>query len=245
VNSKEEFIIMTSNNTKNQSFWRKCIQTIKRIVTPIQRNLQRFSEKFPNTAQNIQLTFVYIFAILDLFASILNYILSLGFLPETLRPFLPVLQQILMSPLLQIWASPEKVFFFSYMVIEFMVVKSVFKFSKLVRYNILLIFSLLMLQGLVISYWDLLCHREITTDTARWAYEQTILYSDKYLAYSLFLTTFFLFFFGYIYLYVVSLTGKFATCPGAEWITDSVCFWLKIKTPTMRFGKRKKDDKKK
>jgi hypothetical protein len=231
---------MTSNNTKNQSVWRNFIKTIKRIVTPIQRTIQRFSEKFPNTAQNIQLTFVYIFAILDLFSSILNYLLSLGFLPETLRPFLPVLQKILMSPILQIWASPEKVFFFSYLVIEFMVVKSVFKFSKLVRYNILLIFSLLMVQGLVISYWDLICHREISSNIAKWTYEQTILFSDKYLAYSLFFTTFFLFFFGYIYLYIVSLTGKFATFPGLDWLTDSVCFWLKIKTPTMRFGKRKK-----
>jgi hypothetical protein len=25
-----------------------------------------------------------------------------------------------------------------------------------------------------------------------------------------------------------------------EWLTDSVAFWLRIKTPTMRFGKRKK-----
>jgi hypothetical protein len=233
---------MTSNNIKNKSVWRNFIKTVKFIFTPMQQTL-----KYPNTAQNIQLTFVYMFAILDLFSSILNYLLSLGFLPETLRPFLPVIQQILVSPILQIWASPEKVFFFSYLVIEFMVVKSVFKFSKLVRYNILLIFSLLMLQGLVISYWDLLCHREVSTNMARWAYEQTILYSDKYLAFSLFFTTFFLFLFLYFYLYIVALMGKFATFPalGLDWITDSVCFWLKIKTPTMRFGKRKKDDKKK
>ena len=26
-----------------------------------------------------------------------------------------------------------------------------------------------------------------------------------------------------------------------EWLTDSVAFWLRIKTPTMRFGKRKKE----
>lgn len=234
---------MTSNNSKSPFGWRNFIKTIKTILTPIQRNIQKLSKKFPNTAQNIQLTFVYFFALVDLFSSILNYLLSLGFLPETLRPFLPTIQKILVSPLLQIWSSPEKVFFFSYLVIEFMVVRSVFKFSKLVRYNILLIFSLLMLQGLVISYWDLLCHREISSNTAKWAYEQTILYSDKYLAFCLFFTTFFLFFFGYLYLYLVALSGKFATFSGAEWITDSVCFWLKIKTPTMRFGKRKKDGK--
>jgi hypothetical protein len=231
---------MTSNNIKNKSRWRNFLRKIKMIVKPFQQSLDQFGQTYPNTAQNIQLTFVYFFAIVDLFASILNYLLSLGFLPEILRPFLPIIQQILLSPLLQIWASPEKVFFFSYLVIEFMVVKSVFKFSKLVRYNILLIFSLLMLQGLVISYWDLLCHRQIATTIARWSYEQTLLFTDKYLAYSLFYSTFFIFMGLYFYLYIVSLSGKFSTFPGLDWITDSVCFWLKIKTPTMRAGKRKK-----
>jgi hypothetical protein len=28
-----------------------------------------------------------------------------------------------------------------------------------------------------------------------------------------------------------------------DWLTDSVSFWLRIKTPTMRFGKRGKKDK--
>ena len=237
---------MTFNHLPGQALWRKVIKTIKFLLAPIQKALQRFSNQFPSTAQNIQLTFVYMFAVLDLFSSILTYLLSLGFLPETLRPFLPTIHEILVNPIVQIWTSPEKVFFFSYLVIEFMVVKSVFGFSKLVRYNILLIFSLLMLQGLVISYWDLLCHREVATNMARWAYEQTILYSDKYLAFSLFFTTFVLFFFGYLYLYIVALTGKFATFPGLlDWVTDSVCFWLKIKTPTMRAGKRKKDNKRK
>jgi hypothetical protein len=28
------------------------------------------------------------------------------------------------------------------------------------------------------------------------------------------------------------------------WLTDSIAFWLKIKTPTMPFGTRKKENKK-
>ena len=40
-----------------------------------------------------------------------------------------------------------------------------------------------------------------------------------------------------------ALQGNFATIPGLTWLTDSVAFWLRIKTPTMRFGKRKKDNK--
>lgn len=231
---------MNSKNKKNPSLWKKFIKFIKKIGKPIYFKLQNFSDRYPNTAQVIQLTFVYIFAFIDLFSSILTYIFSLGFMPEIIEPFYPIIQKVLMSPFVQVWCSPEKVFFFSYIVIEFMVVKSVFRFSKLVRYNILLIFSLLMLQGLIISYWDLLCHREISSATAQWAYEETILFSDDNLAFALFFTTFNIFFFVYFYLYIVALRGKFATLPGLEWVTDSVCFWLKIKSPTMRFGKRNK-----
>jgi hypothetical protein len=52
--------------------------------------------------------------------------------------------------------------------------------------------------------------------------------------------------FFYSYLYIRAISGKFATFPGTEWLTDSIAFWLKIKTPTMRMGsrKKKKDGKK-
>lgn len=231
---------MISKKDNVPLLWRKFLNTLTTFLKPIQKTIRNFSEKYPHIAQVIQLTFVYFFAYVDLFSTILSYIFSLGILPEIISPFYNTIESILLSPLLQFWASPEKVFFFSYLVIEFMVVRSVFNFSKVVRYNILLVFSLLMLQGLVISYWDLITHRAISSTIKEWAYEEVILFSDTNLAYSLFFTTFILFFFTYLYLYITALRNKFATFPGFEWITDSVCFWLKIKTPTMRAGKRKK-----
>jgi hypothetical protein len=238
---------MTPNNYKKiLFFWRQFLKFFEKIIKPIKEQLLIFTEKNPNIAQNIQLTFTYFFAIIDLVSSILNYIYSLGFFPEILANFYPYIHWLLMSPLLQLWASPERVFMLSYVVIELMVVRSVFKFSKLVRYNILLIFSLLMLQGLVISYWDVLCHREIAKNIAKFSYDEgLIIFSDKILAFWLFFITFVFFMMTYLYLYIVALTGKLATFPGCEWLTDSVCFWLKIKTPTMRFGNGKKDDKRK
>jgi hypothetical protein len=147
----------------------------------------------------------------------------------------------LQSPILKIWASPEKVFFLSYVVIEFMIVRSVLKFSKLVKYNVLLIFALLMIQGLAISYWDLLFNREIINIQSRLTLDQaSFLITDANLALTFFYNTFFIFTIVYFYLYLTALTGKFATIPGVEWLTDSVAFWLRIKTPSMRFGKRKK-----
>lgn len=162
-------------------------------------------------------------------------------MPEVLIPFMPIISGILQSPFFKIWSSPEKVFFLSYVVIEFMVIRKSLNFSKLVKYNVLLIFALLMIQGLVISYWDLFLHRAIATVTQKWAYDGGALVGlNRNIAIVLFLNTFILFITLYSYFYVKALNGLFATLPGLEWLTDSVAFWLRIKTPTMRFGRRKK-----
>lgn len=233
---------MTNNNSTNLSFWKLFIKRLKKALKSIQLSLREFSQKYPDISQIIQLTAIYVFAIVDLVYSVLNNVFSLGYVPEILMPIYPFISSILQSPILRVWASPEKVFFLSYVAIEFMVVRSVFKFSKLVKYNILLLFALLMLQGLAISYWDLLFHRQIATPVANWAYDQgSILYTDKNLAIIFFLNTFVIFMLTYIYLYFTAIRGKFAQLPLMEWLTDSVAFWLHIKTPTMRFGKRKKD----
>ena len=233
---------MTKNSSTNLSSWRLFVKKFKKGAKSVKRSLRNFSLKYPNISQIIQLSFIYFFAVVDLLYSVLNNVFSLGYLPEILLPVFPVIKSILQNPVLKIWASPEKVFFLSYVVIEFMIVRSTFKFSKLVKYNVLLIFSMLMIQGLVISYWDVLFHRQIATPVARWAYDQgAIIYTDKNLAIVFFLNTFFLFIFTYLYLYFRAVNGKFATIPFMEWLTDSVAFWLRIKTPTMRFGKRKKE----
>ena len=233
---------MTKNNSTNLSPWRLFVKKLKKGAKSVKKSLRNFSIKYPNVSQIIQLSFIYFFAVVDLLYSVLNNVFSLGYLPEILLPVFPLIKSILQNPILKIWASPEKVFFLSYVVIEFMIVRSTFKFSKLVKYNVLLIFSMLMIQGLVISYWDVLFHRQIATPVAKWAYDQgAIIYTDKNLAIVFFLNTFFIFILTYLYLYFRAINGKFATIPLMEWLTDSVAFWLRIKTPTMRFGKRKKE----
>jgi hypothetical protein len=98
-----------------------------------------------------------------------------------------------------------------------------------------------MLQGLMISYWDLLFHREIAAPVAKWSFDQgAIIFTDKSLAVIFFLNTFLVFFCSYAYLYFVAMRGKFFRNPNMTWLTDSISFWLRIKTPTMGFGKRKK-----
>lgn len=234
---------MTKNNSTNLSLWQTIVKKFKKGIKSLQKSLRDFSIKYPDLSQLIQITFIYFFAIIDLLYAVLNNIFSLGYFPEILLPLFPFIKSILQSPILKIWASPEKVFFLSYVVIEFMVVRSTFQFSKLVKYNILLIFALLMIQGLVMSYWDLLFHRQIAEPVSKWAYDQgALITTDRNLAILFFFNTFLLFIGTYIYLYVRAIDGKFAKISGLEWLTDSVAFWLRIKTPTMRFGRRKKEN---
>jgi hypothetical protein len=231
---------MNKNNLSQSSIWLNTVKFFKKGLKIIQQSLSYFGTKYPNITQIIQLSFLYFFAIIDLVYSILSTVYSLGYYPEILDSVYPLIQSILTSPFFQIWASPEKVFFLSYLAIELMIVRSVFNFSKLVRYNILLLFSILMIQGLVITYWDFLFQREVTADAVKWTFDQGMLVaSDKTLAIFFFLSTFIIFFTFYVILYLIAVQGKFFTSPKLEWLTDSVAFWLKMKTPTMRFGKKK------
>jgi hypothetical protein len=222
-------------------FYQEFIQNLQNYFQKIRKSFHEFSSSSPTTLQNIQLTFIYFFALVDLLHSILTNVFALEYFPEIILPFLPVIKGIIFSPFFQIWASPEKVFLLSYLVIEVMIVRSIFEFSKLVKYNILLIFALLMLQSLAISYWDILFHREVAAGVSKWAVDQgAVIYTDKDLAIAFFFNTFMLFIVIYLYCYIRGLQGKFATLPLMEWLTDSIAFWLRVKTPTMRVGKRKK-----
>nr|AYO28751.1 hypothetical protein [Neotessella volvocina]AYO28760.1 hypothetical protein [Neotessella volvocina] len=213
---------------------------VKTILIGIHHSLEKYSVKYPRLTEIIQLTFIYYFAFIDLVFGVLSNVYALGYISIFLEPIYPIAKAILMSTTLRILAAPERIFFLSYLVIELMVIRSIFNFSTLVRYNILLLFSLLMLQGLAISLWDILFHREVVSNVAKWAFDQgAIVHTDRVSSALFFTYTFVLFLFLYIFLYIRALEGKLPTFKfvGAEWITDSVAFWFRIKTPTMRFGK--------
>ena len=232
---------MSTKNSTPFSFLKTFKDIFLKFLKNCQKTLTNFSIKYPNLSEIIQLSFIYYFALVDLLYGILSNVFALGYFPEILRDFYPSIKAILSNPLFQMWNSPEKIFFLSYVAIELIVVRPVLKFSKLVKYNVLLIFALLMIQGLVISYWDLLFHREIATAVTKWIFDESgIIYTDKFLSIIVFFCTFILFILFYSYLYIRAISGKFATFPGMEWLTDSIAFWLKIKTPTMRMGSRKK-----
>lgn len=229
---------MSKKNSRNLTTWKTLIRKVNKIFKPVRQSFNDFNKKYPNVNQTIQLTFIYFFAIVDLHFAILNNVFSLGYFPDILAPVFPLIQSVLQSPFFKIWASPEKVFFLSYVTIELAIIRKVFGFSKLIRYNILLIFSLLMLQGLAVSYWDLLFNRTVAAPVVKWVIDQGfIINSDKSIAIFFFLSTFGLFMLIYTYLYFCAARGKYSTLPYMEWLFDSIAFWVKIKTPSMRYGK--------
>ena len=228
---------------KKQIFngYQTILRFFKYYLNILTKNLQIFDQKYPYTSQTLQLSFIYFFACIDLIYSILNNMFSLGIMPEILVPALPIINGILESPILKIWASPEKVFLMSYIVLELMVVRSALNFSKFIKYNILLIFALLMIQGLIISLWDLLFHREIADVVSNWTYDEgLIIGTDRQLAGFFFFLTFVSFISIYYHFYSNALKAKIVTLSGLHWVTDSVAFWLRIKTPTMNFKGKKK-----
>ncbi len=228
-----------SNNSFLETFKKKLIKAIKII----QRQFDAYSKDYPSTVQVIQLSFIYFFAFVDLLFGILTNVLALGDPPLLIQPFMGVIKAILTNPFFQFWNSPEKIFFISYLVIELMITRSIFKFTKLVKYNILMLFALLMIQGLVVAYWDVIFHREVCNGIGKWILDDMgFIYTDRFLAYLFFFFTFIVFVLLYSYLYIRAINNKFATLPGGEWLTDSIAFWLKIKTPTMRLGYRKGKD---
>ena len=129
---------MTQNNSTQLSYWQLFVKRGKKMAKSIQKGLRAFSIRYPDISQRIQLTFIYFFAVVDLLFSVLTNVFALGYTPEILVPVYPLIKALLQNPILKIWASPEKVFFMSYVVIEFMIVRSVLKFSKLVKFNLVI-----------------------------------------------------------------------------------------------------------
>lgn len=209
-------------------------QNFQRLI----KGLKKFIKRFRNIAkrnrrvfEQFQLTFIYFFAVVVLAYTIRN---SLGYFPEMLFRLFPFLVPIFDIQALKILAAPEKTFVLYMLIIEMFLNRSFFNFSVLVKFNVLLIFILEMLQNLLVSYWDILFNRELDVLSGGVIIART--------ATMFFYFFLFVFFFAlYCYSYVSSLKGNFPKFPGVlKSITDSVAFWLQIKF--LKKGNRKKND---
>jgi len=201
-----------------------------------------FDDFFPSARAIIQVSCIYFFACVDLVYSIATFIFSLGTNNGSMSSLYPVISKVLNDPTLMFIMSPEKVFIFSYLAIEICIVQNTFQFTKLVRYNILLVYSLLMLQGTSITFWDMLFNRQIPESSAAFAWGEGFLTGVNRPIGTFFFTVTFVFYLTlYAYCYSCAFVGRFPKFPkGFTWITDSIAFWMRIRTNTMPYGKRRK-----
>ena len=215
---------MINKNYIYPQIFQKLFKSLKKII----KSIRKISKRNRRIFEQIQLSFIYFFAVVVLTYTIRN---SLGYFPEMLFKLFPFLVPIFEIQALKILAAPEKTFVLYMLILEMFLNRSFFNFSVLVKFNVLLIFILEMLQNLLVSYWDILFNRELDVLNGGVIIART--------ATMFFYFFLFLFFFGiYCYSYVSSLSGNFPRFPGVlKSITDSVAFWLQIKL--LKKGNRK------
>ena len=92
----------------------------------------QFNEQYPSTYQNIQITFIYLFAFINLSYRILKLIFILGGEPVGLDFMRLIFVFILTNPLIQIVVAPERTWLLSYGVFDWILVRKS-GFSKLVK----------------------------------------------------------------------------------------------------------------
>lgn len=215
-------------NHLNSSFFKRLVKSVKNCL----KWLRKTSKKNRQTFERFQLTFIYFFALIVLMYSIKT---TLGVFPESIFSVFPFLAPLFEIQALKIFAAPEKIFIVYLLVLEFVVNRSYFNFSLLVKYNVLQIILLEMIQNLMYCYWDILFNREL--DIMR------IGVFAKYATMLFYSILFVLYFSLYIYGYVRSLQGFFPVFPGAlKYVSDSVAFWLRIKVQDK--GSKNAKDKK-
>jgi lysylphosphatidylglycerol synthetase-like protein (DUF2156 family) len=207
---------MINNNSALFSFFNQFGKRIKKFI----KLLQKTSKKNYLIFQRFQLSFIYFFALVVLIYTVIN---SLGYFPEFLFKFFPFLEPILDIKILQILATPEKTFILYLIIIELLLNRSTFSFSILIKYNVLLIFILEMLQNLLITYWDLLFTREFEVFNGT-----TVVLKSATMMFFSFL--FILNFCIYFYSFFQSFKGNIPIFKGPfKFLSDSVAFWLQIK----------------
>jgi hypothetical protein len=216
---------MKKKSSSNSSYFTRLILWLKNLLLLFKKRNRRLSKIFPYLLQTIQLTFAYFFAMMTLFYSVTAMLCSIPEFFEMVMP--PFMTELIKSPVVRQALSPERTYFLYIFVFEFIIFRSIFNFSKLFKYNLLLIFILEMMQNLAIGYWDVIFNRQFLNETP-----------SVDIVVAIYIITFIhiVIFFSYIYSYCSAVLGKYTSFPYMDWLTDSICFWLRIKTP--RMGKK-------
>lgn len=193
----------------------------RQLFSKFFRKLRRHFRKNEFFYEKLALSGIYFCA-----NSVLLYSVKMfsGYIPAFIQ-HLPFLNFIFESKFLKFLGRPEQSYVFYTFLFQFLIFKPVIRLSLLMRYNLLLLFTLEMIENLILGLWDTFLAREIMDGNAFifGIYTKTISQGFLGIVYSFF-------FFTYLYCYICSLQNKYPKFPGEmKKITDSVLFWLKAK----------------
>jgi len=216
---------MKKNSSSTSFSFTRLINWLKQLLLLFKKRNRRLSKVFPFLLQTIQLTIIYFFAMMNLFYSVTAILCYIPEFFEFVMP--PFMTELIKSPVIRQALSPERTYFIYIFVFEFIIFRSTFNFSKLFKYNLLVIFILEMMQNLALGYWDVIFNRQFLNETPG---------VDVLVAIYIITFIHIVLFVSYIYSYCSAILGKYTSFPYMDWLTDSICFWLHIKTP--RMGKK-------
>lgn len=213
---------MRKNNSQDPSFWKKILSSLNSFLKFLRNKNQQLTSDYPTFLEFFQLLVLYFLAFISLVISSIDILGEIsGFFLNSVPEFL---LEIINFPIIKFLLAPEKSYVIYLIVLQFIIFRPVFNFSKLFKYNLLLIFLLEMFQNLIVSYWDLFFNTPLIDSSM----ETDISFGIVFIS-----VIFCIFFLMYFYSFFCSIRGKFVTFPYMFWLTDSICFWLYIKTPTM------------
>ena len=202
------------------------------ITYSLNYSLKKFSRIAKK--ESFQVNIAYLYSGVDLSFTTLYSIYSLKEYPKFLEPLFSANQLFLTSFLTHIWGSPERVFLISFLILRYLVENKKSKLSKFIKYHVLLVFTILVVENLILNIVDFLFNQNFSSVVKVFSFSANLLtFSNKLLVCWLFLTTFLLCLLLLIYCYRNALNYQLVDINGLKWLTDSVAFWVRIKTPTI------------
>lgn len=208
---------------------RQFFTVVFQALNSFRKSIQKIGNKNKKIFTKFQLTTIYFLAIVVLLHTVKNNLRSM---PEIFFVFIPYLDQILKIKIFQFFATPEKNFLLYMVILEIIISRPVFKFSPLIKFNVLLIFILEMCSNLIVAIWDLVFFREIDVAFG-------LVQSNQNLNQYFFIVYTFFMLCVYLYSYIQSVRGKYPNFPEPiSFITDSVAFWMRIDTQRRKDGRK-------
>ena len=183
----------------------------------------------------ILLTLLYLIGFFDLFNNTLKDLYLIETPLRVLIPYFFIFEKIFKLKLINVWLNPNNIFIFVYLVFKLFITKSIIKLPNILKYNLLFLLVLLVTQRIISMYLDTFFNNDIVLVNNS-LFRQNIYLNNNFLNLLTF-QKFLIFFFLYVYLYITSLFNKYPNISFLKPLTDSIAFWLRFKTPSMKIGK--------